>query len=207
MISWIVATHDADILYRNLIASMVDMADDELVIIPHAPSIAAAYSEGQTRAAKPIRCYIHHDMQVLNLPRLRSDLHAHVTSTVGMVGLIGSRTRAYPWWDGQQLGSVFDQRIGALNAGPGGECALLDGVLLATVHDVAWDESIPGWHGYDHDSCEQMLDRGLPNFCLTGGHEMARHNNHGSSDPDQITGFHAALTAVQQKWGPRDGIG
>ena len=202
MISWIVATHDLNVLYRNLVLSLHPLpVDDELVVVQDAPSIAAAYNDGQSRATRPIRCYVHHDVEVLDLPRLRAELLEHVTASVGMVGLIGSRTRAYPWWDGQQLGSVFDQRIGALTSGPGGDCLLLDGVLLATVHGVTWDESIPGWHGYDHDVCEQMTARGLPNYCLTAGAEMARHNTAGSSDPDQLAGFHEALALVKKKWG------
>jgi hypothetical protein len=201
MISWVAATHNLDILYRNLVLSLLDMAGDELVVVQDAPSIAAAYNEGQARAKHPIRCFVHHDVEILDLPRLRAELNTHVTADVGMVGLIGSRTRAYPWWDGRQLGSVFDQRIGELNHGPGGECLLLDGVLLATVHDVGWDETIPGWHGYDHDACEQMLHRGLPNFCLTAGHEMVRHNASGSRNPEALQGFHEALNLVREKWG------
>lgn len=207
MISWVVATHNLDTLYRNLIASMWDTAGDELVVVQDAPSIAAAYNDGQGRATHPVRCYVHHDVEFLDLPRLRAELATHVTAEVGMVGLIGSRTRVYPWWDGRQLGSVFDQRIGEVNAGPGGECVLLDGVLLATVHDVAWDETVPGWHGYDHDACEQMLARGLPNFCLTGGHQMVRHNASGSRDPDHVDGFHQAMSLIREKWGVGLGVG
>lgn len=201
MISWIVASHDPTILYANLVASMVDMADDELVLVDDLPSIAAAYNYGQSWAMHPVRCYVHHDVQMLDLPRLRAELLEHTTLAVGMVGLIGSRTPTLPWWDGEQCGSVFDGRIGALNSGPGGECSTLDGVLLATVHDVAWDETIPGFHGYDYDSCRQMLVRGLPNWCLTGGHEMVRHNTTGSTDPDQLAGFHDAMARLRQKWG------
>lgn len=201
MISWVVATHDLEVLYRNLVVSMWDLAGDELVVVQDATSIAAAYNEGQARAKHSIRCYVHHDVEFLDLPRLRRELVAHTTAAMGMVGLIGSRTRAYPWWDGEQLGSVFDQRIGELNSGPGGECAILDGLLLATVHEVAWDEAIPGWHGYDHDACEQMLHRGLSNFCLTGGHQMVRHNASGSRDPDLLDGFHRGMALVREKWG------
>ena len=200
-ISWIVATNDLDTLHRNLVSSIVDMANDELVVVQDAPSITAAYNEGQRLAKRSVHCYVHHDVQILDLPRLRMELGTYVTTEVGMVGLIGSRTRVYPWWNGHQLGSVLDQRIGELNSGPGGSCMLLDGLLLATVHDVAWDEAIGGWHGYDHDVCEQMTARGLSNFCLTSGHQMVRHNN--TSTPlyaSQIRGFNETMNLVREKW-------
>lgn len=201
MISWIVATHNRDILYANLIASMVDVAGDELVVIDDAPSIAAAYNEGQAKAVQPIRCYVHHDVQVLDLPRLRSALLEHTTGAVGMVGVVGSKTVSLPWWDGLCLGSVVDGRHGVLGFGVGGPCAMLDGLLLATVQHVDWDETIPGWHGYDHDACSQMLARGLSNYCLSDGHLLVSHNTNNSRDPDALTGFHDAMTRLRQKWG------
>lgn len=198
MISWIVASHDPTILLSNLAASMLDPGDDEVVLIDDAPSIAAAYNQGQARAKHRIRCYVHHDVAFLDLPRLRTELVAAVDGA-GMVGLIGSRTPALPWWDGDVLGSVFDSRIGLLDFGPGGPCAVLDGLLLATVHDVAWDETIPGWHGYDYDACMQL--RGLTNVCLTGGGQMVRHNTTNPSDPRVLTGWDETLRLLREKWG------
>jgi len=207
MISWIVASHDPMVLLNNLAASMVDLGDDEVVVVEDAPSIAVAYNEGQDRATFPVRCYIHHDVQVLDLPRLRAELVEHCTETVGMVGVIGSRTDVLPWWDGQQCGSILDSRIGFLDSGPGGECAQLDGVLLATVHDVKWDESIPWFHGYDYDMCRQFLERGLPNWCLDHGRELIRHNTAGGRSPDLLNGWTEALAALRTKWGEPRGIG
>lgn len=201
MISWIAAAHDETILYRNLVVSLHPLGDDELVVVDGAPSIAAAYNEGQTRARHPVRCYVHSDVEVLDAPRLRAELLAHARPAVGLVGLVGSRTPVLPWWDGEACGSVFDSRIGALDNGPGGPCAVLDGLLLATVHDVVWDETIPGWHGYDHDMCRQFLDKGLTNFCLDDGARMVRHNSDGPRDPDLIGGWHESVTRLREKWG------
>jgi hypothetical protein len=205
LISWIVATHDPTILMKNLVTSLWIL--DDLVVVENPPNIAAAYNEGQRRAIHPLRVYVHHDVQVLDLPRLRAELLEHVTPERGMVGLIGSRTDRLPWWDGDLLGSVFDQRIGFLDNGPGRECAQLDGVLLATVHDVTWDESIPGFHGYDYDVCRQMADRGLPNFCLDNGKELLRHNTTSGRDPDHLTGWAEALSRLREKWGGQDRLG
>jgi len=201
MISWIVASHDPTILLKNFAASMVDVGSDQVIVVENAPSIAVAYNEGQAKADYQVRCYAHHDVQVLDLPRLRTGLLDYATEAVGMVGLIGSRSRTYPWWNGVCLGSVVDGRLGVLGFGGGGPCTFLDGLLLATVHNVDWDETIGGWHGYDHDACSQMLARGLPNYCLDGGHELVAHNTNNSRDPDHLTGFHDAMKRVREKWG------
>ena len=205
MISWIAAAHDETILYANLVSSLHPLPDDdELVVVTGADSIAAAYLEGQARATRPIRCYVHSDVQILDPPRLRYEIAFWVGLlglAGGMVGLVGSRTPTLPWWDGHLLGSVFDSRIGLLDNGPGGPCAVLDGLLLATVHEVAWDVSIPGWHGYDYDACRQQLAAGRTNWCLTGGGQMVRHNSDGPRDPDVIDGWAASTAALEQKWG------
>ncbi|HEY9472991.1 MAG TPA: glycosyltransferase [Mycobacteriales bacterium] len=206
MISWIVASHDPTILLRNLAASMVDVGSDQVIVVENAPSIAVAYNEGQAKADFPVRCYVHHDVQILNLPRLRAELVEHATDAVGMVGVVGSRTVALPWWSGVCLGSVVDGRHGVLGFGEGGPCAILDGLLLATAQHVEWDETIPGWHGYDADACLQMAARGLPNECVGGGHELVAHNTNNSRDPDELNGFHDAMARVKQKWGT-DGAG
>lgn len=206
MISWIVATNNLDVLYRNLIVSMWDLAGDELVVIEDAPSIANAYNQGQAKAVHPIRCYVHHDVAFLNLPLLREQLHTLVTPNVGLVGVTGSRTLVWPWWHGDTLGSVFDQRMGHLMLGSGGPCAVLDGVLLATRQMVDWDEDYPGWHGYDHDACAQMLAKGLTNWCLTDGHLMLRHNTTGSRDPTG-TDWDPAEARFLMKWGGQDQLG
>lgn len=198
MISWIVASNNETVLYSNLVASL-DWNLDEIVVVWEAPSIAAAYNEGQERAKHPLRCYVHHDVQVLHLPALREALLRTCTPEVGMVGVVGSRTPVLPWWDGDLLGAVFDQRIGAQDYGAGGQCAVLDGLLLATVQTVEWDESIPGWHGYDFDACMQMTKRGLPNRCLDG--LLVRHNTTSLRDPALLDGWDNAVNLLRVKWG------
>jgi hypothetical protein len=199
MISWIVATHDRTILEANLLPGLP--ADDELVLVEDAPSIAAAYNEGQSRATHQLRCYVHHDVAILDAARLRERLAAACAPEVGMVGVIGSREPVWPWWNGSTLGSVFDTRLGLLDFGAGGPCAYLDGLLLATAQTVEWDETYAGWHGYDHDACAQMLARGLPNFCLSAGHRLVRHNTDGPTNVHAIDGWAEAEARYREKWG------
>lgn len=200
MISYIVASHHWPTLRDNLAATVRGVDADEVIVIENATSIAAAYNEGQSRATQPIRCYVHHDVQILSAPRLRAQLIEHCTPAVGMVGVVGSRTKALPWWEGDTCGSVVDTRpgFGVLNFGPGGEVAYLDGLLLATARTVEWDDSFPPWHGYDHDMCEQQSRAGRTNWCLTGGHLLVRHNTTNGLQPE---GLDEAMARFREKWG------
>lgn len=200
MISWIVASHDDTVLNGNLLATLDHTAyGDELLVLRDAPSITQAYAAGQSAASRPVKVYVHHDVQILDVPRLRSEL-IEATQGVGMVGVIGSRDAVFPWWSGRLCGSVVDTRpgFGLIDHGPGGECAMLDGLLLATRQHVDWDTDAPGWHGYDMDSCSQMLARGLTNWCLTGAGDYVIHN--AAPTKDRTTGFGDAAERWRERW-------
>lgn len=203
MISWIVASHDPDILNANLVPTLELAAGDELIVIADAPSIAVAYNRGQAKATNAIRCYVHHDVQILDARRLRAGLaflNMCGAQTVGMAGVIGSADLTLPWWEGATLGSVVDGRMGRLNFGPGGPCAYLDGLLLATAQHVDWDETYPGWHAYDLDACRQMLSRGLTNWCLDDGHELVLHNTTNSANTGRLQHYHENIARFHAKW-------
>lgn len=227
MIAWIVASHDERVLSSVLGPSLAGLPDqDELILVRDAPSITVAYARGQAQAENPVRVYVHHDVRVLNLSRLRAALieatmHDLIEVTTyldpepvyipgrgrGIVGVIGSRRLHMPWWPeddngGTQLGSVSDTWWGRLDWGPGGECAVLDGVLLATRQHIEWDTAAPGWHGYDYDACAQMLSRGLTNWCLTGGHELVEHVREGKPNGAAANpGWGAAVRRFRERWG------
>lgn len=208
MISYIAASNHWPTLRDNLGSSMRGVGDDEVVVVENPESIAKAYNEGQARATQPIRCYVHSDVEILDPIRLRTNLLEFCRHDVGLVGLVGSRTPVLPWWEGQCRGSVVDGRMGLLDFGPGGGCAYLDGLLLATAQTVVWDEDYPGFHLYDHDMSAQMLAKELPNWCLDRGHELVRHNTTGSRDVDELVGWNENVARFREKWGNRrDGLG
>jgi glycosyl transferase family 2 len=200
-ISFIVASNHWPTLRDNLGSTVRGVGDDEVVVVENPESIAKAYNEGQARATQPIRCYIHSDVQILDPVRLRAELLAHCRADVGLVGVIGSRTPTLPWWDGDTCGSVVDGRMGLLDFGSGGECAVLDGLLLATAQTVVWDETYPGFHLYDHDMCRQTSGKGLPNVCLNRGHELVLHNTTGGFDVHALTGWDEGVARFNEKWG------
>jgi hypothetical protein len=201
VISYIVATHNREILDANLGATLQLQGADELVVVEDAPSIAVAYNEGQAKATQPIRCYIHHDIQILKPQALRTQLLQWCVAPIGIVGVVGSRNRAVPWWEGAALGSVIDSRVGVQQFARGGEAAYLDGILLASPYELTWDEQYPGWHWYDHDISEQSLQAGRVNWCLSDGHELVRHNNRGSFDTTALPDWDTGRSIFIEKWG------
>jgi hypothetical protein len=201
MISWIVASHDEQMLQSNLIPTLPMLGTDQLIVLRGYESITKAYADGQKQATNLVRCYIHHDVQILNLQMLRIEiLSAALMQRTGMVGVIGSKDMIVPWWNGRGVGSVMDSRLGRISFSLGGECAVLDGLLLATAKDVDWDLDWPGWHGYDYDSCKQMLQRGLTNRCISHGDDLVFHNSDSPVSLHAIDGWQSAATFYTEKW-------
>lgn len=199
MISWIVASHEPAILEENLLPTLQLKDDDQFVLVRDAESITIAYAQGQMQATQPIKCYIHHDVQIRNLRLLREAL-IRDTEHNGLVGVIGAKEACLPWWNCPQLGSVLDSRLGVLDFGPGGPCAMLDGVLLATRQYISWDLSWPGWHGYDYDACAQKRASGQTIWCMTGGASMIYHNSDSPQALSSIDGWAEAEIRYREKW-------
>lgn len=199
MISWIVASHDKRILQDNLLYTLDLLPEDELILIEDAASITLAYAEGQERATKPVHCFIHHDVRIINQQLLREYLIAD-TAHHDLCGVVGTYRMAVPWWNGSPCGSVGDSRMGVLNFGIGGECVLLDGLLLASRKHLEWDTSWPGWHGYDYDICMTVKQDGGSVWCMDSGAAMLVHNSDSPFGLHQIDGWPEAEARFLVKW-------
>jgi len=200
-ISYIACTHNTNILEKCLVQSLILQDDDELIVVEGAKSIAAGYNLGIDKANNKIKCFIHHDLIVTNPILLRMNLLAYCIDDVGIVGIVGSQTDAAPWWEGQCVGSVVDSRNGILYFSDGKQfCLHLDGLMLATWHDVRFDESIPGFHLYDQDICKQMAAKGLSNFCIKDGYRMITHFTQTPMDMSKINGYAEAMAIYNAKW-------
>jgi hypothetical protein len=200
-ISYIACTHNTNILKKCLVQSLILQDEDELIVIEGANSIAKGYNSGIDMAKNKIKCFIHHDLIVTNPILLRMNLLAYCIEDVGMVGIVGSQTDATPWWEGQCVGSVVDSRNGILYFSDGKQfCLHLDGLMLATWHDVRFDESIPGFHLYDQDICKQMAVKGLSNFCIKDGYRMITHFTSTPMDMSKINGYAEAMAIYNAKW-------
>jgi hypothetical protein len=200
-ISYIACTHNTHILEKCLVQSLILQDEDELIVIEGANSISKGYNSGIDRAKNKIKCFIHHDLIVTNPILLRMNLLAYCIEEIGMVGIVGSQTDATPWWEGQCVGSVVDSRNGILYFSDGKQfCLHLDGLMLATWHDVRFDESIPGFHLYDQDICNQMAVKGLSNFCIKDGYRMITHFTQTPMDMSKINGYAEAMAIYNAKW-------
>lgn len=232
MISWITASHDQEILDANLLATLPtdpapicwidetsspslevrragDPKDgDELIIVRGAGSIAQAYNAGghwASNGGNDIRCYLHHDVQILDFRELRDQLIHHcMLPGTGVVGVIGSLSPSVPWWEASALdGSVLDAKLGKLffGRGGGGAAVYLDGLLLATARPIGlWDTSYSGWHMYDHDICQRMLFAGFTNRTIEGGHRLVLHNRTNSTDTSKLPGWDSAVSRFREVW-------
>ena len=200
-ISYIACTHNTNILEKCLVQSLILQNEDELIVIEGANSIAKGYNSGIDKAKNKIKCFIHHDLIVTNPILLRMNLLAYCIEDIGIVGIVGSQTDATPWWEGQCVGSVVDSRNGILYFSDGKQfCLHLDGLMLATWHDVRFDESIPGFHLYDQDICNQMAVKGLSNFCIKDGYRMITHFTQAPMDMSKINGYAEAMEIYTAKW-------
>jgi len=188
-------------LEKCLLKSLILKDEDELIVIKGAESIAKGYNSGIDRAKHKIKCFIHHDLIVTNPILLRMNLIAYCTEDIGIVGIVGSKTDASPWWEGQCVGSVVDSRSGILYFNDGKEfCLHLDGLMLATYQNVRFDESIPGFHLYDQDICKQMAAKGFKNFCIKDGYRMITHFTQTPMNLTQINGYAEAMEVYTAKW-------
>lgn len=200
-ISYITCTNNHEILNKCLLPSIKLDWEDELIIVENPKSIAEGYNTGIDQAKHKIKCFVHHDLIITNPILLRMNIMAYCTQDIGIMGVIGCKNDAVPWWNGETIGNVVDTRKGIIWFDQGkGYCHSLDGILLATYQDVRFDESIPGFHLYDQDICKQMISQGLQNFCAGDGFRMVTHFTSTPADTDQINGYNEALDVYRKKW-------
>lgn len=203
MISYIVMCNDRQTLERNLLRSLKPVGGDEILVMMDRPSAAIALNAGMEKAKNKIKCFIHSDVIVLDNDRLRSGLLEYCNDAVGMVGVIGSRDGTHiPWWEKNTCGSVMEARLGVIDFDEGDcPCAVLDGLFLATSQEFRFDESFPGFHFYDYDSCKLMTNNRLANWCLRDGKSLLSHNCKTPFDVNQLGSTYSGnIELFKNKW-------
>lgn len=178
MISYIVMCNDKQVLERNLLRSLKLEQGDEILVVMDKSSAAIALNVGIEKSKNKIKAFVHSDVIILDNERLRKELIDHCNESTGMVGVVGSKNGLYiPWWEKETCGSVLEARLGVIDFDGGDcQCAVLDGLFLATSQEFRFDESFLGFHFYDYDSCKLMISNGLPNWCLRDGKSLMSHN-------------------------------
>jgi hypothetical protein len=190
MISYISAVNNDNIYYGHLYRSLHPLPDgDELIDVRGFRDAGEAYNHGVSIAKNDIKCFIHQDIVVIDPEALRSSIVSEcMKDDVGIVGLIGTTDRnSCPWWANPQavIGSIIHTLGLILGHRNGGDAAILDGLLLATAKDVVFDEGYKAFHWYAHDICQQMLEAGFTNRCLSNGRKLAVHNCNSQARVDQ----------------------
>lgn len=203
MISYIVMCNDKRVLENNLLRSLRPKEGDEIVVVMDKPSAAIALNIGIEKAKNKIKAFVHADVVILDNDQLRAELIDHCNDKTGMVGVIGTRDGFHiPWWEKATCGSIREARLGEINFDDGDcECAMIDGLFLATAQDFRFDESFSGFHFYDYDSCKLMVNNGLPNWCLKNGKSLMSHNCKTPFDVRELGKSYAqAVERFTDKW-------
>lgn len=203
MISYIVMSNDKQVIERNLLRTLKPQEGDEIIVVMDKPSAAIAMNIGISKAKNKIKCFIHSDVVILDNDRLRKELIEHCNDQTGMVGVVGSKNGFHiPWWEKDGCGSVREARLGTIEFDGGDcECAVMDGLFLATAQDFRFDESFSGFHFYDYDSCKLMINNNLPNWCLKEGKTLMSHNCKTPFDVNLLgTTYFDAIERFKTKW-------
>jgi Glycosyltransferase like family len=123
-------------------------------------NLSAAYNRLQAAAAGwRYKAYLHDDVVILNRRLVGDVLRIFRDRRVALIGVAGCRylPESCVWWDGSGVvGKVVhlvgDRREALELEEPASELErveAVDGVFMATQHDLPWDEEIPGFHFYD----------------------------------------------------------
>lgn len=144
-----------------------------LAAIENAGSMTSGYNEGMRKSNAKYKVYLHQDVFIIN-PHFIYDMITcfQENPSVGMIGVAG--TKRLPVnadvWKSLDTGGCCSigtfSGAGYIAVWPGeesegGSVDYVDGMLMATVYDVEWDERIDGFHFYDVSQCVRFREQGF----------------------------------------------
>lgn len=176
-----------------------------------APSMAAGYNGLRAEAAgAQIKVYLHQDVVVLSRSLVADLLRLFRRRTLGLVGVAGVKylPPSAIWWDGSGLyGKVVEDRgdgprLLAFDEPQGDvepvEC--VDGLFMATRHDLPWDEAIPGFDFYDVAQSTRYVLAGWEVAVARQPEPWLRHET-GAADRAHSPEFLAARDVYLERYG------
>ncbi|MHB8189174.1 MAG: glycosyltransferase [Ferrimicrobium sp.] len=144
---------------------------------------------------------LHEDVELLE-----NDIFQRVTQvfrehpSAALVGPVGARAvTSISWWEGEIRGKVSDSFRTISTSDPFVTVDTLDGMFLgvsqAGLGELNFDQTYPGFHGYDAEIC--TLARHLGKEVLTADLPMKHHTKGGYGD---IEAFLIADEYYRTKW-------
>lgn len=175
-------------------------------------SIFSAYNKGFSQSQFPCLCFLHEDV----LFRTRDwgiNLVNHLADKkTGIIGVAGGKMMTKvpaSWAVGGRCIHIIQHQNSKKSApvavkepqnftGERLPVVLLDGVFLAMRKDlfdvVRFDETIPGFHGYDFDISAQAVIAGFNNYVVYD--ILLEHFSEGNRDAS----YYINLTNIHKKW-------
>ncbi len=132
----------------------------EICDIRGAVSMASGYNEAMRRSNAKYKVYMHQDVFIVNRNFISDILGIFQDGSIGMIGMVGSRKfdASGVAWFGDRCGSLYTSNIEKTGIsvfneeieGDYAEVEVIDGLLMATQHDIAWREDLfKDWDFYD----------------------------------------------------------
>lgn len=184
----------SEVLVRSIDEAL---AGDDIVILTRAATMAVGYN--RILGCVPVGASVvllHDDTELQAGARVAICEALESADVVGVVG--GSEIPTIEWWRGKVKRGYVRQANGVVDFGPHGEVDAVDGLLLAlapSVTHLRFDESYPGFHGYDVDLCFQARAEGLT--VATAPIPVIHQTNGGIRD---MAEYRACNEVWERKW-------
>ena len=152
--------YEESILYLRHLAVPEGFAVD-FIAIRGAASMTSGYEEGRGKSDAKYKIYLHQDVLVMQKDILSRLLQCfRKDEKVGLIGLAGCRRLpgSFVWWEAEEhflnVAHTSPKQAEFLDCPPQYvpeiEVQAVDGVFMATQHDVPWRTDLfTDWHFYD----------------------------------------------------------
>jgi hypothetical protein len=150
---------------------------------------------------------MHTDLEITDPLAEQKILNAVEWPNVALVGVAGGGgTHGTMWWSDKPVGHQWID-TGLIDFGTReGDVEVLEGSLLAfspwAVKHLRFDESLPGFHGYDEIALQAT--RGHGKRCVVIDLDTHHHTKGGFKGLQSEQDWHAARQQVMEKWSAHD---
>lgn len=144
----------------------------ETLVIDGAKSMTSGYNDAMKKTDAKYKVYLHQDVFIINKNFIHDIVNIFKSDDkIGILGVAGANTipTNAAWWESaHRFGKSYENHSGTMKLlefdkveNNFQEVKALDGLLLATQHDIPWREDIfNGWHFYDLSQCVEFTLKG-----------------------------------------------